>query len=349
MRETTPASPAKLDLATGPRVIAKPILAAAALLAAFAAPARAQVVTFDLINEYPATSIVGEADAFFAEAVKRKTDGRVVIRPIPDAKSGLRSRDQLKAVTEGRFAMANSVGGTLGEESPIFLLSSLPFVTPSVDDARALYQAAQPLYEKLFAERNQKLLYVVPWPPSGIWSAAPLNDISALKALKIRTYDPTGTEVLASVASAAAIVSYSDLNAKLEAGEINAVLSSGDGGAGRQMWKYLRNFSDVGYATPLSFASISLEAWSKLDDTTRTAIEEAARETTARQWAALAGRLSENFARMRQNGVVIDEKPPAAVMEALRAAAETVVTNWLGRAGPEARAVYETYRRKSSR
>ena len=36
------------------------------------------------------------------------------IRPIPDAKSGLRSRDQLKAVTEGRFAMADSVGGTLG-------------------------------------------------------------------------------------------------------------------------------------------------------------------------------------------------------------------------------------------
>jgi len=314
-----------------------------ALLLALTAPSQAQTITLDLINEYPATSISGEADTFFAETVKRKSDGRVLIQPIPDAKSGLRSRDQLKAVTDGKFAMANSVGGTLGEESPVFLLSSLPFVTPTMEDARALYAAAKPLYEKLFAERKQKLLYVVPWPPSGIWSAAPVNGIGALKALKIRTYDNTGTEVLSKVTAAAAIVSFSDLDPKLEKGEINAVLSSGDGGAGRQLWKYLRNFSEVGYARPLSFGSMSLTAWTSLDDAGRTAIEDAARETTERQWAALAGRLSENFARMRQNGVTIDEKPPADVMAALRAAAETVVTDWSNRAGPEAQRVLRDY------
>ena len=281
--------------------------------------------------------------------MKRKTDGRIVIRPIPDAKSGLRSREQLKAVTEGKFAMADSVGGTLGDESPVFLLSSLPFVTPSVADARTLYEAARPLYEQLFAERKQKLLYVVPWPPSGIWSAAPLDSVAALKALKIRTYDNTGTEVLAKVAAAAAVVSFSELNAKLEKADINAVLSSGDGGAGRQLWKYLPHFSEVGYALPLSFASISLTAWASLDNAGRAAIEDAARETTARQWAALSGRLTENFARMRQNGVTIDENPPAEVMAALRAAAETVVTDWSNRAGPEARRVLQEYQARRAR
>ena len=110
------------------------------------------------------------------------------------------------------------------------------------------------------------------------------------------------------------------------------------------MWKYLRNFSDVGYALPLSFVSISLEVWTNFDDAARLAIEDAARETTQRQWAALAGRLAENFARMRANAVTIDEKPPADVMNALRAAAETVVADWTTRAGPEARKVYEIYR-----
>ncbi|MEJ0078861.1 MAG: hypothetical protein WDO17_26205 [Alphaproteobacteria bacterium] len=243
-------------------------------LIALARPASAQV-TLSLINEYPATAISGEADAFFADAVMRRSAGRIVVQPIPDAKSGLRSRDQLKAVTEGRFAMANSVGGTLGDEDPLFLLSSLPFVTPTVGDARALYEAAKPLYERLFAERKQKLLYVVPWPPSGVWSAVPLRGAAALKSLKIRTYDNTGTEVMAKVAASAAIVSFSELNTKLESGEINAVLSSGDGGAGRQMWKYLKNFSEVGYALPLSFASISLAAWTSLDDAGRSALEAA--------------------------------------------------------------------------
>lgn len=322
----------------------------AAALLALAAPAAAQPVTLDLINEYPATAVSGEADAFFAAAVRRGSDGRIMIRPIPGAKSGLRSREQLKAVSEGRFALADSVAGTLGEESPVFLLSSLPFVTPSLKDAHALYEAALPLYEQLFAERgHRKLLYVVPWPPSGIWSAAPLDSVDALKALKIRTYDQTGTDVLARVASFASIVSFSDLDPKLKAGDINAVLSSGDGGAGRQMWKYLRHFADINYAVPLSFTAISLGVWETLDDAGRAAMSAAARATTERSWSVLAARLAENFARMRANGVTIDETPPADVMAALRAAADASLVDWLARAGPEARAILETYRAAPTR
>jgi TRAP-type C4-dicarboxylate transport system substrate-binding protein len=115
--------------------------------AAWISSAHAQSVTLDLINEYPATSLPGEADAFFAAAVKTKTGGRVMINPVPDAKSGLRTRDQVKAVTEGKFAMADSFGGALGEDSPVFLLSSLPFVTPSMADARILFERAAAVRE----------------------------------------------------------------------------------------------------------------------------------------------------------------------------------------------------------
>jgi TRAP-type C4-dicarboxylate transport system substrate-binding protein len=299
----------------------------------------AQETRWDVINEYPASSLPGEADSFFAEAVKAKAAGKLTINPIPDAKSGRRTREQLKAVSDGRFAMANSFGGALGDEAPLFLLSSLPFVTASTADAKALYDAAKPLYEALFAARSQKLLYISPWPPSGIWSAAPLKDLAALKALKIRTYDKTGTEVLAQVAASAGIVSFSDLNPKLDSGEINAVLSSGDGGAGRQLWKYTRNFSEILYAVPLSFASVSLDAWQKLDAATQAAVEAAAVETSAHQWQAMSGRVAVNYKRMRDNGVAIDEAPPKEVMDALRTAAAQSVAQWKTTADPAAQQV----------
>jgi TRAP-type C4-dicarboxylate transport system substrate-binding protein len=316
---------------------------AAALLLMLAAPAGAQTVTLDLINEYPATSITGEADAFFAEAVKTKTGGRVVIKLLPNAESKLRTHEQLKAVADGRYAMATSFGGALAGESPVFLMSSLPFTTRTAADQRSLYETTRAQYEALFADRKQKLLYAVPWPASGIWSAAPLKDAAALKALKIRTYDQMSTEVLGKATAAATLVSFNDLNAKLEAGEINAVLSSGDGGAGRGLWKYLRNFSAVNYAAPLSFTSISLDAWGKLGDAERAALEAAARETYERQWTVLETRVAKNYARMRENGVAIDENPPLDVMAQLRNASIAPSNQWLAQIPPAAQTAIKTY------
>ncbi len=313
---------------------------------ALATPAAAQT-TFELINEYPATSITGEADAFFADPVKRKTDGRVVIKLLPNAESKLRTHEQLKAVTEGRYAMATSFGGALGLESPMFLLSSLPFTAANAAEQRKFYEGSRAQYEELFAERKQKLLYAVPWPASGIWSAAPLTNADALKALKIRTYDKTSTDVMAKVAASATLISFNDLNAKLESGDLNAVLSSGDGGAGRALWKYLRYFSAVSYAAPLSFTSILLEAWSKLDDAGRAAFEEAARETYERQWTALDTRLAQNYARMRENGVTIDENPPAEVMKALRDASREAVLGWFLASSPTVQQVFKTIQERT--
>jgi TRAP-type C4-dicarboxylate transport system substrate-binding protein len=322
----------------------KEILLAAAI-GAFAATASAQTVTWQVINEYPATSLSGEADAFFAQAVKAKTNGRLSIEPIPDARSGLRTREQLRAVTEGRYAMANSFAGALADESPVFLMSSLPFLTPTAAHARTLYEATAPLYEKLFAERGHKLLYVSPWPPSGIWSADPVSGRAALAGLKIRTYDKTGTDMFSQVSAMAQVVSFADLNAKLEAGEINAVLSSGDGGAGRQLWKYLRYFSEITYAVPLSFGTLSLAQWSTLDDATKRELVEAGRETTEHQWAAMNGRVEKNYAIMRDNGVTITQ-PPLDVTLALSTAATKSLIEWHTRAGAEATKVIEDYQKR---
>lgn len=316
------------------------------ILGALAAPLTATAqspVTWELIDEYPATAIPGQADEYFAKMVAELTRGAVVISPLPGAKSGLRSKDQVAAVKDGKFAMANSFGGALSGESPVFLLSSLPFVAASAEDSRKLYEKAKPLYDKLFAERGQKLLFITPWPPSGIWAAKPVDSVAALKALKIRTYDQTGTDMFNAAGATATVVSYADLTPKLQSGEINAVLSSGDGGAGRKLWEYLPNFSEIVYAVPLSFGTVSLEKWKALDAPTRDAIERAGNDTTAHQWNLLKSRVAENYARMRDNGVTIDEHPPQPVMTELRSAAKATLADWKTTAGPDAAKVLDDF------
>jgi len=91
--------------------------------------------------------------------------------------------------------------------------------------ARALYEKARPAYEAAFARHKQKLLFTTPWPPSGLWTKVAASTPEAVARLRIRTYDKTGTEVMAKVAASATIVSFSELPAKLASGDIDAALT----------------------------------------------------------------------------------------------------------------------------
>jgi TRAP-type C4-dicarboxylate transport system substrate-binding protein len=282
-----------------------------------------RVVAWALANEYPASSLPGEGDAHFARLVSEKTHGRLAIRAVPDAGLGYRSREQLRAVAEGRIAMADTFSGALGEVEPVFALSTFPFTVSGIGEARALYEATRPGYEAAFARHNQGLLFSTPWPPSGLWTRVPVASIEDLAALSIRAYDETGARLFARLGAQASVVSFSDLGARIAAGDIDAVLSSGDGGAGLFLSGHFSRFTAIEYAMPLSFVTVNLDLLGALDQPLRSALHEAARETEARQWRVLEGRIGENHARMRELGVDIVTDLPAGFRARLREAAGT--------------------------
>ena len=309
----------------------------------FAAPAAAHEhgEQWTLANEYPATSLSGEGDEFFAKEVADLTQGHVSIVTMPDARMGYKSREQLAAVAQGKVAMADSFGGALSGEEPIFGLSSLPFAASGIAGARALYDAAHPFYESAFARHHQKLLYATPWPPSGLWSKEAADTLPAYSGLRVRAYDSTGAFLFARLGAQPVVVSYAELGPRLASGEVNAVLSSGDGGAARKFWDYLPRFTQLDYAIPLSFTTVNYDRWVSLDDKERAAILLAAQRTEARVWKALEARVQENYARMREHGVTIDTQVSPALAARLRAEAAHALRQWAQSVGPDAREILE--------
>jgi TRAP-type C4-dicarboxylate transport system substrate-binding protein len=307
----------------------------------------AQPVVWDLANEYPATSLAGEGDVYFARLVEQRTAGRLRIVTYFDGRLGYKSREQLQAVAGGKAAMADSFAGALGEADPVFLLSSLPLLTPTVADARRLFDVARDSYERALAAHNQKLLFVSPWPPAGIWAKQPVTSFNALRSLNIRTYDKTSVEVMQGAGAQAINLSFAEVVAKLKAEQINAVLSSGDGGAGRALWDYLNCFTVINYAIPLSLATVNLDAWNALDPAAREVVKAAADETMARQWQRMEGRVEENYQRMRENGMTIVTEVPEDVRDALAKASKAAIEEWVKKMGDEGRVLLERFRVKS--
>jgi TRAP-type C4-dicarboxylate transport system substrate-binding protein len=312
----------------------------ASILTIAALPARA-TEAWRIVTEYPATAMPGEGVAAFAASATALSNGTLVVTPGFDAPGGLRSAAMLGAVADGKMTAADAFTGALAGAAPIFQLSALPFLTASSADTGKLLAAARPAYQRVLAARGLSLLYATPWPATGLWSRNPVSSADALQGLRVRTYDATSTAVLKAAGAAPVLISFADAMPRLKAGDLDAVLSSGDGGAGAKLWEILPNFTVLDYASPLSLAFCNSAALAALPDLARAGVTQAAADTEIRQFHAIETRAVENTTRMLANGVKIAEVPD--VRAALAQAAAPVVADWLTRAGPEGAAILAAY------
>ncbi len=320
-------------------------IAAAITVASGFGPRRAMAsAAWRIVTEYPATAISGEGITAFAAATSRLSDGALLVEPGFDAPDGLRSAGMIRAVGDGRVEAADAFTGALGGEAALFQLSALPFLTASAADTARLLAAARPGYEAALSAHGATLLYATVWPPTGLWSRLPLPGPASLQGLRVRTYDAASTAVLRAAGADPTEISFAGALPRLRAGELDAVLSSGDGGAGARLWEILPHFTVLDYAWPLSLAFCNTAALRALDGRTSRAVLDAGQSTEARQSAAIIPRLADNMARMRTNGVTIASAP--ALREALTAVAAPVIEDWVMRAGPPGAAILASYRAK---
>jgi TRAP-type C4-dicarboxylate transport system substrate-binding protein len=322
-------------------------LLAAAPMALAARRTAAQGMTWSMATEYPASTVSGEGIAFFADRMAKESSGRIAIAPSYDAPGGLKSADIVAAVRDGQLAGGDSFAGALGRIDPLFLLSSLPFVARGPAEAHRLLEAARGLYAARFLREKQRLLYATPWPASGLWAKKPIVTPADLAGLPLRVYDATGFALFAAAGARPANLSFADVMPRIVDGSIQAVLSSGDGGAGRKLWEHLPYFTEIGYAMPLSFATLGQPLYDGLPADLRTIVDRCADATQPWLWEQLTRRIEENHARLEDNKVTIvatDQVSPALRTELVQAASGAIET-WKREAGPEAAAVLDAAQR----
>nr|WP_245328821.1 TRAP transporter substrate-binding protein [Bradyrhizobium centrolobii] len=320
-------------------------LAAWAALVLSVAPAAAQV-TWRMTTEYPQNNISGIGLTTFASRIAERSHGFVTVTNAFDNELKINSGEMPRAALDGRIAGGDAFAGALSGIDPVLGLSTLPFLAQSVDVARATNLRARPLYEKALAARGLKLLYLTIWPATGLWSERSLEGADDLPKLNLRAYDANSSEVMRAAGANAQFLPMDAALAGLKEHRLNAFLTSGDGGAGRKLWDFLPYFTAINYAMPVSIAFVRSDAFAELSEPMQREVLAAAAETEQSQFALLAHRTSENYARMRDNGVRIAEPASSSLVAALRKAATNAIAGWEVQAGADAAAIVEWARQQ---
>ncbi|MDR6412161.1 UNVERIFIED_ORG: TRAP-type C4-dicarboxylate transport system substrate-binding protein [Burkholderia sp. 1595] len=315
---------------------------AVALVCGAMIPAAHAGQTWSIATEYPADTVAGRGVESFAAALSRETGGAVTGKT--EFKAKHEASNLVSAVLDDRLQVADVFTGALADLDPIFELSTLPFEVQSVDESRHLACLAEPAYRKALSRAGLHLLFISPWPPTGLWSRQPIATTADMASLRIRTYDAASATVLSGVGAHAAALPVQDVRPLLRTGALDGVLSSGDGAVGKSLQTDLPNFAAIHYAFPVSFVVVSQARYEALPEHLRHALDKAGAVVQQEQWAVLPARIERNYAEMRRAGVAVNTSIDDTLRQRFHEVGQARLDDWVSRVPPDESEIITRFR-----
>ncbi len=315
--------------------------AACALLLATASQAQ---VKWDLPAAYPAANFHTVTLNEFAADVDKATGGKLKI--VVHAGASLFKAGEIKnAVRGGQAPIGEVLLANLANEWPIYAADGLPFLADSYDEAMKLYKAQKPLMEKKLAEQGLMLLYSVPWPPQGIFTKKPVNAVADLKGVKWRAYSPATARIAELVGAQPVTVQAAEFAQALATGVVESTMTSGATGVDSKLFEHLKYYYDAQAWLPKNAVIVNKAAFDALDAPSKAALLKAGADAEARGLVASKRTNTESLEKLKTGGMQI--LPPSAALKAdMKKVGDTMLKEWLDKAGPEGKQLIDAFTAK---
>jgi TRAP-type transport system periplasmic protein len=298
---------------------------------------------WDLPAGYPATNFHSVNMMQFASDVDKATGGKLKITV--HAGASLFKMPEIKRAVQGGQAQAGEILLTAYQNDwLIYGADGLPFLADSYDEAQKLYRVQKALLDKKLGEQGMMLLYSVAWPPQGIYSKKPVNSAADLKGSKWRAYSPTTARIGELLGAQPVTVQAADLSQALATGVVEANMTSGATGVDSKLYEHLKYYYDVQAWLPKNAVIANRKAFDALDKPTQDALLKSASEAETRGWTESRKVNTETLATLKKNGMEV--LPPSAQLKAdLKKVGDTILKEWLDKAGPDGKALVDAFNR----
>jgi TRAP-type C4-dicarboxylate transport system substrate-binding protein len=319
------------------------ITTAIALCAGAAATGAMAQVKWDLPAAYPAGNFHTINLTEFAGDVDKASGGKLKITVHPGA-SLFKAPEIKRAVQGGQAQIGEILLVNFQNEWQIFGADGLPFLADSYDESVKLWKAQRPLLEKKLAEQGMMVLYAVPWPPQGIYSKKPLASASDLKGMKWRAYSPATSRIAELVGAQPVTVQAAEVSQAFATGVAESMMSSGSTGWDAKLHEHVKYWYDTQAWLPKNAVIVNKAAFDALDAPTKAAVMKAAADAEVRGLAASKRANTESLDKLKGGGMQI--LPPSAQLKAdMRKVGDTMLQEWLAKAGPEGKALIDAFKR----
>jgi TRAP-type transport system periplasmic protein len=313
-------------------------------LAAFALAGQVAAQTkWDLPAAYPASNFHSENLEQFARDVEKNSGGKLKITVHPNA-ALFKAPEIKRAVQGGQAQIGEILLVNFQNEWQIFGADGIPFLADSYDDAAKLWRAQRPMLDKKLGEQGMMVLYAVAWPPQGIYTKRTLNSAADMKGLKWRAYSPATARIAELVGAQPVTVQAAELSQAMATGVVDSYMSSGSTGFDTKTYEHIKNWYDTQAWLPKNAVIVNRAAFTALDKPTQDALLKAAADAETRGWALSRKTNTEVLEKLKANGMQI-HAPSAQLKADMKKVGDTMLKEWLEKAGPEGQQLVDAYRK----
>ena len=317
------------------------VAGAALLSASLAAPALAET-EWDLPLAWPDGNFHVENARTFAKVVGQVTGSAVTIHIHAGGSLGFKGPEMLNAVGDGLVPVGEMLLNQQVGERKILGLETQPYLIEDLDQLAVFHRHFRPAVERVAADYNQKVLYVVPWPRQYVYTKTEATGVADLAGIKIRTYNDTTTEMFNRIGMTSVQLPWGEVVPSLAAGTIDAVTTSASSGVDGKFWEFLDYMYPTNHVWSSNAVAVNLDAWNALGDGERDAIEAAARMLEPVFWQVSKAEDAAKSAILQENGVALGAVP-AAMLADMQAATAPMLDEALTELGDEGQAIIDGF------
>lgn len=278
----------------------------------------------------------------FAEDVAELTDGELQIN-VHSGGSLIAHPEIKNAVRRNLVPMGELIMSRLANENAIYNVDSVPYLATSYDEAEALWLASEDAIRSELERQGLHILFVVPWPPQGIYSRREINRIEDLRNLNMRAYNTSSERFSRLVNAVPTQVEVPDIPTAFGTGRVAAMMTSPATGVDTQAWDYLTHYNHTQLWLPKNMVIVSERALSRLSEDARASLFAAAEKAQERGWQMSREETERALEGLRENGIHVSEPTPE-LDAALREVGETMTAEWQRDAGSQGEDILRRYR-----
>jgi len=317
-------------------------LAGAAGLAALA-PSLGQAQTrWQMATPYADGNLHTRNIRTFIEDIQKASNGQLNVQ-LHSNGALLKMPEIKRGVQTGQVQLGEILLTAYANEDPLFDADALPQLVVNYAQAKRLSDLQRPFIEARFARQGLSLLYMVPWPPAGLYSQEPVTSLEQLRGQRFRTFSPMTNRFAQLIGAQPTLVQAAELAQAFATGVVQAQITSAATGVDTQSWDYAKVFTPLGFSMTKNAVFVSSRALQGLSQPQQQMIRDAAAAAERRGYELSEQAAKETEATLGQRGMRVLQ-PSARLLEDLTRVGRTMADEWVQRAGEDGKKLLDAYR-----